>query len=56
MLVERAIDVFPRRLVRKHEVVQPSQQPQRQVPRERRSDGVDPRVFRESTAQLHVQR
>ena len=56
MPVEGTVDVLPGRLTPEHEVVQPGEQAQREVPRQVRSDVVDPRVVRESTAQLGVQR
>jgi hypothetical protein len=56
MLLERAPDVVPRGLTGKDEIVQPAEEPQRQVPDEIGSDVVDPRIFREPTTELRVQR
>jgi len=53
--LERAADVVPRRLARKHEVVQPTEQPQRKVPGEIGSDVADPRILREPTTYLRIQ-
>jgi len=55
-MVERVIERVPRRLAAEHEVVQPAQKPQRQVPLEIGCDAGDPRVAGELTTDAGVQR
>src|SRR5262249_49560781 len=56
VLDERRADVVPARLAREHEVVQPAEQAEREVPDEVGSDVADPRVLREPATQCCVER
>ena len=55
-MVERVVERVPRRLAAKHEVMQPAQKPQRQVPFEIGCDARDARIARELAADACVQR
>ena len=56
MQLERGADLVPGGLAAEDEIVQPGEQPKRQIPREIRGDVVDPRIHREPATKVCVER